>query len=86
MANALARTDTVDVQGQELLLVLLVCYAGPEERDGGGAKEYVNVPLLAGDSATVIRTKMATAVSAYATSQGWTVAGTAMTLPTFQKG
>ena len=86
MANALAKTDMVDVNMQDLTLTLFVAYSGPEVNDGFGALAYVQVALLAGDSATVIRQKMSTAVAAYASSQGWTVAGTAMTLPTFQKG
>lgn len=86
MANALAKTEAVDVNGMELTLTLYVAFSGPEVSGGLGTLAYVTVGLAAGDSAVVIRQKMAAAVSDAATALGFAVAGTNMTLPTFQKG
>lgn len=86
MATALARTEHVDGNETGLTLRLHVAFSGPEVNGGQGWIDYILVPLAADDQPAAIRTKMSNAVIAFATAQGWTLVGTNITLPTFQKG
>lgn len=86
MANALGRETAVRfIEGIGLQVLLDVAYFGSDV-PGGGLTTEVEVTLPANPSAVDVRTAMSAAVSAKATSMGYSVAGTNMTLPTWQKG
>lgn len=86
MANALGKVDSVDIDGEGLNLTLFLALSGSDVNGGVGALEYVNVRLMPDDQPAAIRSKMSAAVSQACADKGWTVPGTNMTLPTFQKG
>lgn len=87
MANALARTAYVTFREGEGLVIGLDCYYVGSDVPGGAVfPAAVDVIILASDQPAAIRSKMSTAVSDYATANGFSCAGSNMTLPTFQKG
>lgn len=86
MANALARETTVRyLEGVGLQLLLDCAIFGPEVT-GGGLTTEVEVTLPANPTAVEVRSAMSAAVADKATELGYTVAPTAMTLPSWQKG
>ncbi len=86
MANALAISSAVGVEnGVDLTLMMTVVYYGtdvPGTRDTGN----IWVVLDPADQPAAIRSKISAAIAASAVDRGFTVAGAAMTIPTFQKG
>lgn len=85
MATALARVSGITINPDGLPTILLeVAFSG----SGVNGVDIlpVDVPILATDQPAAIRAKMSSAVSAFSTMLGYSVVGTDMTLPTFQKG
>ncbi len=55
--------------------------------DGGGVDlDVVTIVVASGDSGNIINGKLSNAVSALASSRGYSVAKSAITLPTYSKG
>jgi len=86
MANALVRVQDVNTGPTGPVLYLTALYSGADV--GTMYLTVIEIPLIGTESATQMRTAMASAVAAWPASQGfeWTVPGTGMLLPVFQKG
>lgn len=86
MANAIARVQEVNTSERGPVILLYVIYSGADV--GTVIPANIDIPLVGTESAVELRTLMSTAVSTWPGQNGftWTVAGTAMLLPTFQKG
>lgn len=86
MANALARVKDVNTGPDGPVLYLNVIYSGPDV--GVMYLADIEVPLVGTESATQLRTLLSAAVANWPSTQGfiWTVPGTGMLLPVFQKG
>lgn len=85
MANALAIDTSTGADPSGVTLTLAITYTGIDV-PGGVINTQLQVYLDPQAQPAAIRTAMSSAISAQAVELGFTVAGTNMTIPAYQKG